>query len=258
MSDVMAIGDGENDVALLAAAGVRCAMGNGSEALKERCVLSLRWCRPARACMRASWTCLAHLLTLCALSAPTTCWAPTMRREDGRSPLRWPCTPSRGWRAFRRALASARSSCKWQSTRATRAGSCLRPLRARVPGGLRAADARVRRRRERACPRRQRGTVRRQQRRVCESRADALVATREADRFEGRIRLRFGASSISRTKSNGTVAWRVTTFIPAYVWRTINDSAWCVVAASSGHARDAGVQRARKRARALNVDALVC
>ena len=48
MSDVMAIGDGENDVALLAAAGVRCAMGNGSEALKERCVLSLRWCRRAR------------------------------------------------------------------------------------------------------------------------------------------------------------------------------------------------------------------
>lgn len=161
MSDVMAIGDGENDVALLAAAGVRCAMGNGSEALKERCVLSLRWCRPARACMRASWTCLAHLLTPCALSAPTTCWAPTMRREDGRSPLRWPCTPSRGWRAFRRALASARSICKWQSTRATRAGSCLRPLRARVPGGPRAADARVRRRRERACPRRQRGSVRR-------------------------------------------------------------------------------------------------
>lgn len=134
MSDVMAIGDGENDVALLAAAGVRCAMGNGSEALKERCVLSLRWCRRARACMRASWTCLAHLLTPCALSAPTTCWAPTMRREDGRSPLRWPCTPSRGWRVFRRARASARSSCKWQSTRAKRAGSCLRPLRARVPG----------------------------------------------------------------------------------------------------------------------------
>ena len=134
MSDVMAIGDGENDVALLAAAGVRCAMANGSEALKERCVLSLRWCRRARACMRASWTCLAHLLTPCALSAPTTCWAPTMRREDGRSPLRWPCTPSRGWRVFRRARASARSSCKWQSTRAKRAGSCLRPLRARVPG----------------------------------------------------------------------------------------------------------------------------
>ena len=148
-------------------------------------VRSLRWCRRARA-HACELDVLTHLLTPCALSAPTTCWAPTMRREDGRSPLVGRALPARAGGYLAR-TGERRSSCGSQHEQRAQA----------------AARARFARESQRAPGRRRTGALPRERvssppaHRAAPTATGAWiarrrpVATREGDRFEGRIRLRY-------------------------------------------------------------------